>query len=131
VRLGLAMLAIGILGAGVAVLSSASPVLPTTIAWAVSGLGIGVAYPASTVLALNAADPQRSGEASASLQVAETLGTAVGTGISGALFALSMQLNWSTSTGVLRAFLIAAAVIVVAFIPASRTSADLVLARPR
>jgi MFS family permease len=97
------------------------------VAWAVSGLGIGIAYPASTVLALNAAGGHRSGEASASLQVSETLGT----GISGALFALGMQLNWSMSTGVLLAFVIAAAVIVVAFIPASHAGADQVLSEPR
>jgi MFS family permease len=123
VRFGLALLAVGILGACFAVLWSAWPVVVTTVAWAVSGLGIGVAYPASTVLALNAADALRSGEASASLQVAETLGTAVGTGISGALFALGMQLTWSTNTGIVLAFGIAAAAIVVAFIPASRLRA--------
>jgi MFS family permease len=131
VRFGLGLLAVGILGACGAVLWSASAVLLTTVAWAVSGLGIGVAYPASTVLALNAADAHRSGEASASLQVSETLGTAVGTGISGALFALGMQLNWSASLGVLLAFVIAAAAIVAAFIPASRARADQVLPQPR
>jgi len=131
VRFGLGLLAVGVVGACAAILWSPSPVSLTTVAWAVSGLGIGVAYPASTVLALNAAAAHRTGEASASLQVAETLGTAVGTGISGALFALGMQLNWSTGTGVLFAFLIAAAAIVAAFIPASRAHADLVLPQPR
>jgi hypothetical protein len=43
--------------------------------------------------------------------------------MSGALFALGMQLSWNVSTGILLAFGLAAAVIVVAFIPAPRARA--------
>jgi MFS family permease len=99
VRFGLGLLPFGILGACGAILWSPSPAIATALAWGVSGLGIGVAYPASTVLALNALDAQHSGDAAASLQIAETLGTAVGAGITTALVASSMRLDWGRTTG--------------------------------
>jgi MFS family permease len=95
----------------------------TAAAWGISGFGIGVAYPASTVLALNAVDAQHSGNAAASLQIAETLGTAIGTGVTTALVASAMRLDLASSNGVVLAFVVSAAVIVLALIPAVRTSA--------
>jgi MFS family permease len=122
VYVGLGVLVVGILGAGAAILWSPSPALVAALAWGVSGFGIGIAYPASTVMALNAVDAQHSGNAAASLQIAETLGTAVGTGVTTALVASSMRLDLASSGGVVLAFGAAAAVIVVAFIPAVRAS---------
>jgi hypothetical protein len=101
------------------------------VAWSIGGLGLGFAYPSSTALALNAAETGREAEASAALQIAETLGTAVGTGTSGALFALSLRLNWSMDAGVLLAFVIAAAAVGVAFIPAARSQAQTVFSGSR
>ena len=121
VRVGLGLLAVGILGACGAIVWSASPAILTAVAWGVSGLGIGVAYPASTVLALNAVDAQRSGDAAASLQIAETLGMAVGTGVTGALVASNTLLHQDVMTGFIVAFVVAASAIVVALLPASRS----------
>jgi MFS family permease len=122
VYFGLGLLALGILGACGAILWSPSPALVTAAAWGISGFGIGVAYPASTVLALNAVDAQHSGDAAASLQIAETLGTAVGTGVTTALVASAMRLDLASNNGVVVAFIASAAVIVLAFIPALRTT---------
>jgi MFS family permease len=119
---GLGVLAVGILGTCGAILWSPSPALLTAAAWGVSGFGIGVAYPASTVVALNAVDTQQSGNAAASLQIAETLGTAVGTGVTTALVASAMRLDMASGGGVVLAFITAAAVILLAFIPAVRSS---------
>ena len=94
VRLGLGLLTLGLLGACGAIVWSASPAVATALAWGVTGLGIGVAYPASTVLALNAVEPTHSGDAAASLEIAETLGTAVGIGVTSALFATGPRLDW-------------------------------------
>jgi MFS family permease len=95
VYVGRGVLAVGILAAGGAILWSSSPALVTAVAWGISGFGIGVAYPASTVLALHAVDAQQSGNAAASLQIAETLGTAamrVWVGID-----VAKEIHWATA----------------------------------
>jgi MFS family permease len=120
VRFGLALLMTGILGACGAIIWSPWPAATTALAWAVSGLGIGIAYPASTVLALNAVDPAHSGDAAASLEIAETLGTAVGTGVIIGLFAATMRFDWAGNASLAVPFVAATAVIVLALIPASR-----------
>jgi MFS family permease len=121
VYFGLGLLGVGILATCGAILWSPWPAILTALAWGVSGFGIGVAYPASTVLALNAVDAQHSGDAAASLQIAETLGTAVGTGITTMLVASAMRLDLAVTNGVVLAFCVAAAVIVLGFVPALRT----------
>jgi len=78
---------VGILAACGAILWSPWPSILTAVAWGISGFGIGVAYPASTVLSLNAVDAQHSGDAAASLQIAEMLVAAIGTGITTMLVA--------------------------------------------
>ncbi len=68
------------------------PVLPVAtagVAWAVAGLGMGLAYSTLTLLVLETAEPGREGAASAGLQLAFTLGTAFGSGAGGALVALA------------------------------------------
>jgi hypothetical protein len=52
--------------------------------------------------------------------VAETIGTALGTGAAGALFAMSVHLERSTSDGLTWAFLLGFAGILVAVVPALR-----------
>ena len=64
------------------------------IAWAISGLGMGLAYTTLSLLTLETAEAGREGAASATLQLTFTLGTAFGTGIGGAWVA-------AAATGVL------------------------------
>jgi hypothetical protein len=120
VYVGLGLLAAGVLGACVAVVWSPWPAPVTAVAWGVSGFGMGVAYPASTLLALNAVDVERSGDAAASLQIAETLGTAIGTGVTTALVVSAMRLDPAFTNGLVLAFLVASSVCVLAFVPAAR-----------
>ncbi|HSR85862.1 MAG TPA: MFS transporter, partial [Streptosporangiaceae bacterium] len=62
------------------VLSPAIPVQVGLAAWTVAGLGIGLAYAPTTLLMLREAPQGREGWASASLNLADVLGTAIGIG---------------------------------------------------
>ncbi|SDE33985.1 Predicted arabinose efflux permease, MFS family [Actinobaculum suis] len=56
--------------------------------WFVTGLGIGLAYPALTVHALAISSLENQGRASSALQIADTMGGAVGAAILGIAYAL-------------------------------------------
>jgi len=59
------------------------------IAWGVTGLGMGLAYSTATLVVLESAPAGEEGAASSATQLANVLGTAVGTGIGGAIVALA------------------------------------------
>ncbi len=85
-RGGLGALLAGVAGACMVLL----PVVPPSsaiAAWALAGLGIGVAYPVATLAILEAAPAGREGEVSATMQIANTLAIALGTGLGGDLLA--------------------------------------------
>jgi len=85
-QIGFALLAAGALGlAGVA---AGLPAAVSVAAWAVGGLGMGMAYSPLAVTVLDAAPPGEEGAASAALQLCDHLGVALGTGLGGALVAL-------------------------------------------
>ena len=71
-----------------AVLSERVPVVVAALAWGVAGLGMGVAYSTTALVVLEMAPPGREGAASASMQLANVLGVALGTGFGGAIVAL-------------------------------------------
>lgn len=87
VAAGLLLIAAGIAGTG-AVLSERVPVVVAALAWGVAGLGMGVAYSTTALVVLEMAPPGREGAASASMQLANVLGVALGTGFGGAIVAL-------------------------------------------
>jgi MFS family permease len=133
VVVGLILLAIGIAGSAVAVLLPEMPIAALVAAWAVAGLGMGLTYPASTLTALGLAPAGQEGNASASLQVAETIGVAVGTGAAGALFALAPRLAHPAADGLTWAFLLSFASAVIALPAAARLapSKPALLAQPQ
>lgn len=86
IGVGSGLVAIGIVG----VILSVSPVLPAYLAatgWAVAGLGMGLAMASVSVLVIQHSKPGEAGANSASLQVADTLGTLTGIGLGGIVFA--------------------------------------------
>jgi len=87
-RSGLAILALGLLGTG-ALLSPRVPPAFAAVAWAIAGLGMGLAFTTTSAAILEAAAPGESGVASASLQLAQVLGAALSTGAGGAIVASS------------------------------------------
>jgi MFS family permease len=81
---GVVCLLAGAAGA-TAILSSAVPLAASVLAWAVAGLGIGIAYPVATIAILEAAPAGREGEVSSTMQIANALAIALGTGLGGDL----------------------------------------------
>jgi MFS family permease len=122
---GLFLIAAGIAGVATTIVVPTLPLELAVAAWAVSGLGMGVAYPATTLTAMGTASSGEEGSAAGSLQVAETIGTAVGTGAAGTLFAVSVHLQRGTSDGLTWGFLLAFLGIVLALVPSIRMAPSL------
>jgi MFS family permease len=125
VRTGLVIVLIGIAGM-VLVLQPRVPVAVGLVAWTVAGLGMGLAYAPISLMMLQKAPPGQEGRVSASLNLADVLGTAIGIGVGGA--AVAAAAGGDLRLGVAAAFAIAAAVGVVALavtgrLPAGPTSA--------
>jgi hypothetical protein len=91
------------------VLLSAVPVAAGIAAWTVAGIGIGLAYAPISLLMLAQTPPGREGWASASLDLMDTLGKAIGIGIGGAAVAGAIRTSRPVETGVAIAFAMAAA----------------------
>ncbi len=106
IRAGLILILAGIAGM-VCSLQPAVPVSEAVAAWTVAGAGIGLAYAPTSLMMLHEASAGRDGWASASLNLSDVLGTALGTGISGAAIVVGADRGWSTSTSVTIAFAVA------------------------
>jgi MFS family permease len=88
VRAGLLIVLAGIAGMIVAV-QPAVPAWSALVAWTVAGLGMGLAYAPISLMMLREAPPGQEGRVSASLNLADVLGTAIGIGVGGAAVAAS------------------------------------------
>jgi MFS family permease len=86
VRLGLALLAVGIAVVAAALLTSL-PFSLVPVGWAIGGAGIGLAYSAGGLICIAAAPQGQEGEVSGQLQLAEALSTAAGAGLGGVMLA--------------------------------------------
>jgi MFS family permease len=104
VRAGLVLILAGIAGMA-ASLRSDVPVAEAIAAWTVAGLGMGLAYAPLSLMMLRVAPPGREGWASASLNLSDVLGVAIGVGLGGAAVAAAS----SVSTGVAVAYALAGA----------------------
>jgi MFS family permease len=86
VTAGFLTLAIGILGF-MAVLSPGVPLIVGVATWGIAGFGMGVSYSPLSLTVLAHAQPGGEGAATSGLQLSDVLGTALGTGIGGAIIA--------------------------------------------
>ena len=111
VRTGLVIILAGIAGM-VLVLQPAVPVAVGLAAWTVAGLGMGLAYAPLSLMMLQRAPPGQEGQASASLNLADVLGTAIGIGAGGV--AVAAAAGGDLRLGITAAFAVAAAVGLVA-----------------
>jgi predicted MFS family arabinose efflux permease len=105
---GMVIILAGLLGMAL-VLTPATPVEVGLAAWTVAGFGIGLAYAPTTLLMLREAPQGREGWASASLNLADVLGTAIGIGLGGAAVAAATAHGWPVAAGVGIAFALAGA----------------------
>jgi MFS family permease len=125
VAAGLVLIVSGASGVATVIIAPALPIEFATAAWAISGLGMGLAYPATTLTALGAAEPGQEGFASAALQVAETIGIAAGAGAAGALVALASHAERPIGDGLAWGFLLSITALAMGLIPALRLAPTL------
>jgi MFS family permease len=118
VRRGFAVIALGV--AGMIVALGSVPVGAIVVAWTVAGLGMGLSYAPISVTVLGTAAPGQEGRASASLQLTDVLGVALGTGLVGVFVALGEGRDWATSSSLSLAFLLTLAAAVGGAVAAGR-----------
>jgi MFS family permease len=92
----------------VTLMAGVPPVLGI-VAWLVAGFGIGIGYPPLSLTALALAEPGREGSATASLQLSDVLGTALGTGIGGVIIATGERQDWALRPTLLAVYAMALA----------------------
>jgi MFS family permease len=106
VGVGLATVVLGIC-ATAAVLIPAVPVIWAVPAVTIAGLGMGLAYAPLSLVVLSEATPGAEGSATAALQLSDTIGTALGTGVAGAIVAAAARAGVATWVGLAGAFAVA------------------------
>jgi MFS family permease len=127
VRIGLVIILVGIAGLALMLPGQVS-IAEGIAAWTIGGLGMGLCYSPISLLMLAAAPAGREGWASASLNLADVLGSALGIGIGGAAVGAAVSLHWPIAAGVAATFAMTTAVGLIALIVSRRL--PLRLARP-
>jgi hypothetical protein len=95
VRRGYLVLAAGIAIVAVASLPDLVPFWVIHVGWAMAGLGMGLAYAAHAQAVLRCSPAERYGSATASLQLLDNLGVALGTGAVGVVVTTGDDLRWN------------------------------------
>jgi MFS family permease len=127
VRTGLVIVLAGIAGMVLA-LQPAVPVVVGLAAWTVAGLGMGLAYAPLSLMMLREAPPGREGQTSASLNLADVLGIALGIGVGGV--AVAAGAGRDLPLGITAAFAASAAVGVAALAVSRRLPAGTTASPP-
>ena len=116
---GLLLIAAGI-GLMIVVAEFEVPVALAVLAWAIAGLGMGLSYSPISLVVLAEAPEGGEGTATAALQMCDTLGVALGTGVSGAIVALGAALEWERGTALTVAFVLCGTVALATAVAAMR-----------
>lgn len=121
VQAGIAVLLVGLGSFLLVLLPEVSPWLavPTV---ALAGLGMGLGYSPLALIVLREAHGAEQGRASSALSLTDSLGTALGTGITGAAVAASVRDTAAPAQGLLIGFMVAIAVAGLGLILSSRLS---------
>ena len=98
VAAGALVLALGLAGL-VLPLVDETPLWAGVVAWALAGLGMGIAHATISLVVLAEAAAGREGAASASMQLASVLGVALGAGAGGAAIAMATARGWGPRVG--------------------------------
>ncbi len=112
VRAGYLLLAPGVVVVALGSLPSAAPFWLIYLGAIVAGFGMGLAYSAHAQLALRSVEEGRVGGVTASLQLTDNLGIALGTGVVGAIVAFGDDIGWMAGSAVAIALIVPAAVAV-------------------
>jgi len=122
VRNGFLLVAVGIAGMGV-VLTGAVPAWSCIPAWGIAGLGIGMAYSSISLTVLRQAPAGSEGAAASSMQLADILGNALGTGVGAVAVAAAVASFGTAVVGVAITDAMAGALAVAGVFVASRLRA--------
>jgi MFS family permease len=114
VKVGFGILALGAVLV-VPVISDDTPLWATFVAWSVGGLGMGLLFNPTTVVALSSVSEAESGRASSQLSIADALGFASTSAVGGALVAASERGNFSIETALAMTFGLTVVIAVVGF----------------
>ena len=114
VRVGLLVVAIGIAAFAV-VLSPAVPVWLAVPTFAITGFGMGLSYSPLSLIVLSDAAPGEQGSASSALSLTDVVGTALGTGVTGAIVAAAVRSTGGPAPGLAIGFAVACAVALLGF----------------
>jgi MFS family permease len=106
VRVGLAIVIVGLIAFAL-ILQPSLPVWLAVPTFGLAGLGMGLAYSPLALIVLREAPEGEQGSASAALSLLDSLGTAVGIGVTGALVAASVRATDSPATGLAAGFAVA------------------------
>ena len=119
VRIGFPVVALGIGGVALALLPEVPAwiVVPT---FALSGLGMGLAYSQFAIIVLRDAPRDSQGAVTAAVSLSDTLGTALGTGIAGAIVAASVRSGAGAGPGLGVSIAMGVGVAVLGFVLAPR-----------
>jgi MFS family permease len=117
---GLALVGAGIVLVAAVPVTSLPAIVVAGIAWALAGFGMGLSYSTATLAVIESAAPGAEGAASASVQLAEALGIAIGTGVAGAAVALSANGPLGIAPGILIADLLMLGALLLAMATARR-----------
>jgi MFS family permease len=115
IRIGFGLMALGAVLVMPVVLES-TPLWATFVAWSVGGLGMGLLFNPTTVVALSSVGEEESGRASSQLSMADSIGFASTSAIGGALVAASERDVFSLQTALVGSFAITAAITIVGMI---------------
>lgn len=124
VRSGLVLILLGTAGMAWQ-LHPGVPVGEAFVAWSVAGFGMGLSYAPISLMMLRAAPPGREGWASASLNLADVLGIALGVGIGGAAVAAFSRGSRPVAAGVVIAYAVAGLAAMLALVIAPRLPGSL------
>src|SRR5262249_11867385 len=80
-------------------LFDATPLWAGVVAWALAGLGMGIAHATISLVVLDEAAAGGEGAASAGMQLASVLGVALGAGVGGAAIAAATARGWGPQVG--------------------------------
>jgi MFS family permease len=123
VRAGLVLMALGTAGT-IGTLVHGFPVGIAIACWGLAGLGMGVAYNTNSVLAIQAETEHTAAAVSSSMQLTDSLGQVLGTGMGGVVLALASWASWGTSVGIGIAFVLTIAICLAGILLAPRMSAQ-------
>jgi len=119
VRLGLALIILGTAGTTGTLIHS----FPVTLAiafWSLAGLGMGIAYNTDSVLAIQTETEHSAAIVTSSMQLTDSLGQVLGTGMGGVVLGIATWAGWGTAAGIAIAFGLTIAVCAIGILLASR-----------